>query len=165
MRHIRAHRPGPGQRSVWDHPSPPIIEPVEARIRVRVGGLWLADTSDALQVLETGHPPAYFIPTRDVMAGMLDPGAGSERCPWKGRMAFWDAFVDGSHFERVAWSHPDPPSDYEALADHLAFFLDVADEGWVDEVQAKPQPGGFFGGWITPDLAGPYKGEPGSAGW
>ena len=165
MRHPRAHRPGPGQESVWDYPRPPALERTSRRIRVRVGGKWLVDSTNAWRVLETSHPPVYYVPRQDVAMGLLEPAEGASFCEWKGRAVYWDAVVEGQRRPRVAWSYPEPTPGFEPIRDHLAFYLPALDEGWVDGERARPQPGNFYGGWVTPDLAGPFKGEAGSAGW
>ena len=157
--------PGPGQESVWDYPRPPRLEPARRRIRAIAAGATLADSTRALRVLETSHPPTYYLPREDVRMELLERGQGASFCEWKGRAVYFDAVVAGRRVPRVAWSYPEPSPAFEGLRDHLAFYLPSLDEGRVDDERARPQPGGFYGGWITSDLAGPFKGAPGSAGW
>lgn len=116
-------------------------------------------------MLETSHPPTYYLPPTDVRMGHLTVTEGRSFCEWKGRAIYYDARLDGRVVRRVAWSYPDPTRTFEPLRDHLAFYLPALDAGLVDDEEARPQPGSFYGGWITSDLAGPFKGEPGSAGW
>ena len=157
--------PRTGQESVWDYPRPPRIERSDRRIRAVAMGESLADSTRSYRVLETSHPPVYYLPPDDVRMDLLVPGEGTSFCEWKGRAVYWDAIVDGTRIERVAWSYPEPTPSFEQLRDHLAFFLPVLEAGFVDAELARPQPGGFYGGWITSDLVGPFKGVPGSAGW
>ncbi len=157
--------PRPGQESVWDYPRPPRLEPARRRVRAVVGGVVVADTTRALRVLETSHPPTYYVPPADARTDLLVPAEGSSFCEWKGRAVYHDAVVDGRRVARVAWSYPDPTAPFAGLRDHLAFYLPALDAGLVDDERARPQPGGFYGGWITSDLAGPFKGAPGTHGW
>jgi uncharacterized protein (DUF427 family) len=158
-------RPGPGQLSVWDFPRPPRLEPVPARVRVEFGGIVIADTTAALRVCETASPPAYYIPPADLLPGSLTPSARSSFCEWKGTARYWTVRA-GDRVERdAAWSYPEPAPRYAALRDYVAFYAQRMDACWVGEQRVTPQPGRFYGGWITPDLVGPFKGEPGTEGW
>lgn len=165
---VRPNRiePGPGQESVWDYPRPPRVEPVHERVRVVVGGAVVADTNHALRVLETAGAPVYYVPPADVRQDLLVPSPHRSVCEWKGDAAYW-SFDDrrGRRIDNVAWSYPHPLPGYEAIADHLAFYAGLVDEAWVGDELATPQPGRFYGGWITSRVVGPFKGEPGSAGW
>lgn len=154
-----------GQESVWDYPRPPRLERSPRRIRAVLLGATLADSTRALRVLETSHPPTYYLPPDDVRMDLLVPVEGGSFCEWKGSARYFDAVVDGARVARVAWSYPDPTRRFAELRDHLAFYLPLLDRGLVDDEVARPQPGGFYGGWITSDLAGPFKGGPGSHGW
>ena len=164
-RRPRPHPVGPGQESVWDYPRPPRVEPVGTAVRVEVGGQRVADTRACLRVLETASPPTYYIPVRDVHMEWLIRGVGASWCEWKGEAAYWDLVGGSRPIAGVAWSYPDPFEEYAALRDHLAFFAQRADACFVGESRVTPQPGRFYGGWVTPSLAGPFKGEPGSQGW
>jgi uncharacterized protein (DUF427 family) len=157
--------PGPGQESVWDYPRPPRVEPVPERIRVVVGGVTVADTTRAVRVLETSHPPVYYVPRDDVLSGTLVPSPGSSVCEWKGSARYWGIDVAGRRVAAVAWSYDDPLPGFEAIRGHLAFYASKVDEAWVGDERAGPQPGGFYGGWVTPAITGPVKGEDGSWGW
>ena len=151
--------------SVWDYPRPPRVEPVPECIRVVVDGLALADTTRALRVLETSHPPTYYVPPEDVRMDLLRPGRGTSVCEWKGAAAYHALVLPGRTVEDVAWSYPRPLPGYEALADYLAFYPGRVDEAWVGDERAGAQAGGFYGGWITSRVRGPFKGEPGTLGW
>ena len=151
--------------SVWDYPRPPRLEPVTERIRVVVDGVTVADSTRALRVLETSHPPTYYIPPDDVRLDLLRPAAGVSVCEWKGVARYHALAGRAGRTEPVAWSYPDPSPPYEALRDHLAFYPGRVDEAWVGDEQARAQAGGFYGGWITDRVRGPFKGEPGTRGW
>jgi uncharacterized protein (DUF427 family) len=117
-------------------------------------------------VLETSHPPTYYVPPTDVRWEYLEavPGTGSV-CEWKGGARYFNVSAGGRRAARAAWSYPDPTPEFRALKDHVAFYVRSMDACFVDDEQARPQPGGFYGGWVTSDVAGPFKGEPGSEGW
>ncbi len=161
----RRQRPGPGQESVWDYPRPPAIERSDRRIRVILGGETIADTTGALRILETSHPPVYYVPRDDVADGALSPGEGASFCEWKGVAAYLDV-TGGDRKERsAAWTYPSPVAAYAALKDHVAFYPSRMDACLVDDEAVVAQEGDFYGGWITSDIVGPFKGGPGSYGW
>jgi len=151
--------------SVWDYPRPPRLEPARRHILIRHAGCLVADTHGALRVLETSHPPVYYLPPDDIDRTLIEPATGSSYCEWKGVARYWDLVAGGERLSRVAWSYPDPSPAFEALRDHLAFYAGPLDACRVDGEQVRPQPGGFYGGWITADLTGPFKGGPGTLGW
>lgn len=156
--------PAPGQVSVWDYPRPPRITPAAREVVVRWGDVEVARTRRALCVLETSQPPSFYLPWDDVARQLFEPAPGGSLCEWKGPARYWH-LVDGARrIESVAWSYPEPLPGAELLADCVAFYP-VALECTVDDAQVQAQPGGFYGGWITPELVGPFKGEPGSAAW
>ena len=158
--------PGPGQESVWDYPRPPRLELVAKRLRVVLAGRVVAETTRGHRVLETSHPPVYYFPIVDVDAdGCLSAIADRTVCEWKGAARYFDVTAGQTVRRRAAWAYPDPTADMAAIADAVAFYAALMDECTVDGQVVTPQPGGFYGGWITPDLAGPFKGGPGSAGW
>ncbi len=157
--------PGPGQESVWEYPRPPRVEPEQRRVRVVLGGRVIVESITALRVLETSHPPGIYVPPTDVVAGVLRPNPAASLCEWKGRAAYWDAVVDGVAAESAAWSYPDPSSDYESLAGYVSFYPSRVDACFLGDEQVSPQEGGFYGGWITDDVVGPFKGGPGTLGW
>lgn len=164
-RPVRPDPVGPGQESVWNYPRPPVARPIAAHVRIEHRGLVVADTRAAIQTLETSHPPTYYIPPADIAPGMLRRAAGSSFCEWKGTASYWDVIVGDLVLARAAWSYADPAPAFAALRDHLAFYAAPFDRCSVDGEAVIPQPGGFYGGWITSRVAGPFKGVPGSQGW
>lgn len=157
--------PGPGQESVWNYPRPPRVEDEARLLRVEWAGAVLAESRRALRVCETASPPCYYVPFDDVRTDLLEPTASSSLCEWKGVARYFRVRVDGRVAEDVAWSYPDPFEGFERLRDHLAFFASRVDACFLGDERVVPQPGGFYGGWITRDVVGPFKGEPGSEGW
>jgi uncharacterized protein (DUF427 family) len=156
--------PGPGQSSVWDFPRPPQLAPDTREVVVRWGGIEVARTRRAVRVLETSHPPSFYLPWADVARRLLQPASGGSFCEWKGPAQYW-SLVDGERrLPGVAWSYPQPLAGAEALAACVAFYPAALD-CTVDGAAVTAQPGGFYGGWITPELVGPFKGDPGSEGW
>jgi uncharacterized protein (DUF427 family) len=158
--------PGPGQESVWDYPRPPRAEPTPKRIRIVHNGVTLADSVRAIRVLETSHPPSYYIPQADIRMEYLTlvPGAQSY-CEFKGSASYWTVNVDGKTAPRAAWMYARPSKGYEAITDHLAFYVSRMDECYVDDERVVPQEGDFYGGWVTQDIVGPFKGGAGTWGW
>ena len=157
--------PGPGQESVWDYPRPPRVEAVPERLRVVVDGDVIAETTRGFRVLETAGAPVYYIPPADVRMDRLVASDHGSFCEWKGMAGYFTYVGPGRRIDEVAWSYPEPTSGYEAIAGHLAFYAGRVDEAWVGDEQATPQPGGFYGGWVTGRIVGPIKGGPGSGGW
>jgi len=155
----------PGQESVWDYPRPPRLEPTAKRIRIVHAGRVIADTTHALRLLETSHPPSYYLPPADIDMTLLRPGKGGSFCEWKGHAVYWDVIAGDTPLFSVGWSYPQPTRGYSALQDHIAFYAAPFAAVTVDDEQVRPQPGGFYGGWITADVAGPFKGAPGSQFW
>ena len=151
--------------NVWSYPRPPRIEPVHRPLRIVFAGRTIATTEAAYRVLETSHPPVYYLPRAAFTDCILDAAEGQSFCEWKGVARYWTIRVDDRTAERVAWSYPDPEPAYAAIRDHLAVYAGSMDACYVGTEQVTPQPGGFYGGWITSDLEGPFKGGPGSAGW
>ena len=155
---------GPGQTSVWDFPRPPIVSPDTREVVIRWRDVEVARTRRAMRVLETAHPPSFYLPWDDVARHLLQPAAGSSFCEWKGPARYWSLAHDHERLPGVAWSYPQPLAGAEALANCVAFYpRDL--ECSVDGAAVLPQPGGFYGGWITAELVGPFKGEAGSEGW
>jgi uncharacterized protein (DUF427 family) len=162
--------------SVWDYPRPPRLEPVPQRIRILHRGIPIADTTAAIRILETSHPPVYYIPPADIASGNiasahLRPSSSRQSfCEFKGLASYWNLIVAaqtgaGATVRDAAWSYARPSVPYAQLADHLAFYASKLDECWVGDQRVTPQPGDFYGGWITPNLRGPFKGAPGTLGW
>jgi uncharacterized protein (DUF427 family) len=158
---------GPGQESAWDYPRPPRLEPTSARLRVVLGGEVIAETTSGRRVLETSHPPNYYFPLRDVVDGALDRGDASSFCEFKGRAHY--ASVRNAAGDRVerdaAWGYDKPSAAFADLVDHVAFYALPMDACFVDDELVIAQPGGFYGGWITSSVVGPFKGGPGTRGW
>lgn len=151
---------------VWDYPRPPAVVPCRQRVRVELGGELLADSTDALRVLETSHPPTIYVPPADVRGDLLIVSrARSTWCEFKGAARYLDARVGGRAVRAVGWTYPEPTSGYESLRDHVAFYPGRVDAAWVGEEMVERQVGDFYGGWITADLVGPFKGPPGTLGW
>ncbi|HEX8026688.1 MAG TPA: DUF427 domain-containing protein [Candidatus Limnocylindrales bacterium] len=138
---------------------------VPERICVVVEGVAIADSTRALRVLETAGPPVYYLPPEDVRTDLLRPSPHSTFCEWKGSAAYHSLQVATRTIHNVAWSYPEPLPGYEAIRDHLAFYAGLVDEAWVGDGRALPQPGRYYGGWVTSKIVGPFKGEPGTAGW
>jgi uncharacterized protein (DUF427 family) len=156
---------GPGQESVWDYPRPPSAEVTARRVLVEAGGRVVADTGRAVRVRETSHPPVYYIPRDDIAAGVLERAEGTSECEWKGQATYWDVVVDGRRLRQAGWSYESPSPGYEHLRGAVAFYPGRVDRALVDGEQVRPQPGDFYGGWITDEVVGPFKGEPGTRGW
>ena len=155
----------PGQESVWNYPRPPIAQLCSARIVIEHGGQIIADTRASVRTLETSHPPSYYIPPADIAPGVLRRAAGTSLCEWKGAAAYWDVVVGDVVLPRIGWSYPSPTPKFAMLAGFVAFYATPFDRCSVDGETVVPQPGAFYGGWITSAVAGPFKGGPGSRGW
>jgi uncharacterized protein (DUF427 family) len=151
--------------SVWDYPRPPRLEPCARRIQVVHAGITVADTISSLRILETSHPPVYYIPPQDVVAGALSRSPRrSTYCEFKGMATYWSLAL-GRPVTDAAWSYPEPTARYAALRDHLAFYASRVDECLIDGEKVQAQEGDFYGGWITSHVRGPFKGAPGTLGW
>ena len=157
--------PGPGQESVWDYPRPPRVEPVTARVRVEFAGRTIADTTRALRVCETASPPCYYIRPADILMDHLEPSERTSFCEWKGTASYRSVRVGDRHAKDSAWSYPDPDDGFEAIRDYIAFYPRRMDGCWIGAERVTPQHGFYYGGWVTPNLIGPFKGVPGSEGW
>ena len=152
--------------SVWEYPRPPALVPCRRRVRIELGGVVIADSTAALRVLEPSHPPTVYVPPGDVVTGALRPvrGRGSF-CEWKGKAQYHDV-VGGKRVEAAAaWAYAEPVSRYAALKDHVAFYPSRMDACWLDDERVESQEGDFYGGWVTAELEGPFKGGPGTLGW
>ena len=157
--------PGPGQESVWDYPRPPRVEATSERVVVRLGGAVIADTTDVVRVLETSHPPVYYLPRAAFADAVLSKAAGSSFCEYKGAAKYLSLRAGDASAERSAWYYPTPSRGYEALVDRIAVYPGAMDSCEVNGETVEPQAGGFYGGWITSRVVGPFKGEPGTLGW
>lgn len=150
--------------NVQSYPRPPALEPVAQRVRVMLGGQVIVDTTSALRVLETHHAPSYYVPRADI-SGDLAPAAGTSFCEWKGKATYWTVTAGGVTAKAAAWSYPSPSARFAALKEHLAFYAARMEACFVGAVQVMPQPGDFYGGWVTPNLTGHIKGAPGTRHW
>ena len=162
---VRPEPAGPGQESVWDYPRPPRVEPSPRLVVVVLGGLEVCRTTRALRVLETSHPPTWYLPVADWVPGALQEAPGSSYCEWKGTARYLDVVGGDARAHRAAWTYPAPVAAYAALRDTVALYPEQMDACTVDGERVRPQPGGFYGGWVTDDVVGPFKGAPGSGGW
>ena len=160
-----AIEPAPGQESAWDYPRPPVIADDPREIVVAAHGVEIARTRRAKRVLETASPPTFYLPPEDVRIDLLHRATGRSFCEWKGAAAYWSHVLpDDTRLDSCAWSYETPTSSFASIRSYLSFYPGRV-ECAVDGVRVQPQPGGFYGGWITPDVVGPFKGEPGTEGW
>jgi uncharacterized protein (DUF427 family) len=150
--------------SVWDYPRPPVLVPCERRVRVELAGHVVAESTAALRVLETASPPTVYVPPADVARELLRETSGHSVCEWKGHARYADVVVGGHRAPRAAWWYPEPVAAYAALADHVAFYPGRV-ACFLDEERVRPQDGNFYGGWVTDDIAGPFKGAMGTQHW
>ncbi len=154
------------KESVWDYPRPPRIEAEDRRVRVEHGGEVVADSDRALRVLETASPPTIYVPAEDVRTELLSEVASKHSlCEWKGLAHYFHLDVGGARAEAAAWSYPEPRGAFAELGDHFAFYAGRVDACYLDGERVQPQGGSFYGGWVTAEIEGPYKGEPGTEGW
>ncbi len=164
------HRPvpdpvGPGQESVWDYPRPPRVEPTDERVVVVLGGMVVIDTVRAVRVLETSHPPAYYLPIADFVEGVVRPAAGTSYCEFKGNADYFDLVAGRAHAQQAAWGYAHPSAGFDLLVDRISLYPARMDEVTVNGEVVRAQEGGFYGGWITDRVVGPFKGGPGTRGW
>jgi uncharacterized protein (DUF427 family) len=150
--------------NVHDYPRPPALEPVAQRLLIRLGGIVAADTTQGFRVLETHHAPTYYLPPSDV-AAELRPASGRSLCEWKGQARYFDVICGGVTAPRAAWCYPDPTPRFRPIAGYLAFYAGAMDACFVGAARVLPQPGSFYGGWVTPNLQGVAKGAPGTEHW
>ena len=158
-------KPKAGQESVWDYPRPPIVQPSDKKIRIVFGGEVIAESTNARRVLETSHPPVYYLPQADVQMQFFSSTARESFCEFKGRAVYWTLFIGEHEAQNAAWSYPDPSSRFATIKDHIAVYPSLMDACYVDGEQVQAQAGDFYGGWITSDIVGPFKGEAGTRGW
>ncbi|MDJ0786349.1 MAG: DUF427 domain-containing protein [Myxococcota bacterium] len=156
---------GPGEESVWDYPRPPRLERARRRVRIEFGGQCIAESTRALRVCETASPPVYYVPAEDVRRELLEESAQQSFCEWKGVARYWTLRVGDAVSVDAAWSYPNPDAPFEALRDHLAFYPGRVEAAWLDDERVRPQAGDFYGGWVTDEIKGPFKGDPGTGHW
>lgn len=157
--------PQPGQESVWDYPRPPRVEPSTEHVEVVLGGVVVARSDRSLRVLETSHPPTYYLPREAFEPGVLREAAGSSWCEWKGEASYYDLVAGGVVASAAAWTYLAPTPGFQTIAGAVAVMPGQVDRCTVDGEVVEPQPGGFYGGWITSKVVGPFKGTPGTRGW
>lgn len=162
---IKRIEPGPGQESVWDYPRPPIVEETDKHIEVFFNDILIADSTDVKRVLETSSPPVYYIPRDDIEMKYFVPAEKRSLCEWKGAASYYDIKVHDKTAPNAAWYYPNPTPRFESIKDHIAIYPQDMDACFVDGEVARAQPGDFYGGWITSDIVGPFKGEPGTESW
>ena len=155
----------PGQESVWDYPRPPRLERVDKPIQIVFGGQIIVDAPTSFRVLETSHPPVYYIARQHIMPGAIVPASGSSFCEWKGMASYFTVTANGHTAPRSAWTYETPSPGFAQIAGAVAFYAGPMDRCVVGGEIVTPQPGGFYGGWITSEIVGPFKGEPGTMGW
>ena len=157
--------PKPGQESVWDYPRPPRLEACNKRVRITVDGISIVDTREAFRVLETSHPPVYYFAPSDVRKDVLRKADGASFCEWKGYADYYSLCLPERVIPNAAWSYRKPTVRFEPIAGYIAFYPGKMDACHVDEEQVIAQVGDFYGGWITSDIVGPFKGGPSTLGW
>lgn len=161
---VKPEKPRAGQESVWDYPRPPRLERSQKMVQVVFAGQLIAQSSGAYRLLETSHPPGWYIPPEDVRKEFLFPTEKNSFCEWKGLAVYWTVKVGGQPVENGAWSYESPSPAFATIKGFLAFYPSLF-ECYVADERVEPQPGRFYGGWITSDIVGPFKGGPGSQGW
>jgi uncharacterized protein (DUF427 family) len=165
MKRVVPDPSGPGQESVWSYPRPPLAESSRRHLKIVHRDVIVASTNNGVRTLETSHPPTYYFPPDDIAPGVLRPSRRRSLCEWKGEAVYFDVVVKSEIFSDVAWSYPEPAPAFESLRHHIAFYAWPFAQCFVDDELATPQPGNFYGGWITSDITGPFKGVPGSRFW
>ncbi|MEN8175382.1 MAG: DUF427 domain-containing protein [Pseudomonadota bacterium] len=160
-RPVFADIPGPGQESVWDYPRPPALVRDKRLVEVRAGGLLLARSARAVRVLETGSPPTIYLPREDADLNLLQRTKAQSFCEWKGEAGYFDLVTAETRLEKVAWSYEQPFPAFTGIAGYLSFYPQRV-ECFVDGERVRPQAGGYYGGWVTDEVVGPYKGQPGT---
>ena len=157
--------PKPGQESVWDFPRPAVAQQTPSHVKIVHRGVTIAESRRAVRTLETSHPPSYYFPREDVAMALLSASQGRSLCEWKGDAVYFNISLKGESLRDVAWSYPRPTSSFILLKDYIAFYAAPFENCTVDGERATPQPGDFYGGWVTSKLSGPFKGVPGSRSW
>lgn len=157
--------PKSGQESVWDYPRPPRLEDINTLIKIVFNQITIAETRGAKRVLETSHPPVYYLPPEDIQMQYLKNAPGSSFCEWKGTAKYYDLEVNGKNIKKVGWYYPNPIGEFKSMKNFIAFYAGPMDACYVDGEKVFPQPGGFYGGWITKNVVGPFKGETGTMWW
>lgn len=159
-----ADKPGSNEESVWDYPRPPALQKDTRQVNVMIGEVPVASTESAVRMLETASPPTFYLPPDDVNTELLIPAGGGSICEWKGKASYWTIQAGGQKVERGCWSYEHPRPAFKEIAGYFSFYPGMV-TCYVDGERVKPQPGGFYGGWMTAEIIGPVKGEPGTGGW
>ncbi len=157
--------PKAGQESVWDYPRPPRLEEFSGRIEVFYQDLKIVDTTSSYRVLETSHPPVYYLPPEDIQMQYLVPEEGSSFCEWKGVAKYYNLVAKDNLVSKIGWYYPEPTAEFMPITNHIAFYAGLMSACYINGEVVTPQPGGFYGGWITGNIVGPFKGEAGTWGW
>lgn len=157
--------PGPGQESVWDYPRPPRLEKSSKTIKVVFNGEVIAETTGAYRMLETSHPPVFYLPPEDVKMSHLTDVPHQTFCEFKGAASYYTITVNDKTASNAAWRYANPNPAFQEIKDYIAFYPSRMDACYVDDEQVQAQEGDFYGGWITSDIVGPFKGGPGTWGW
>lgn len=165
MKDVIRIEPAEGQVSVWDFPRPPLVEDITHHIRVYYKGLLIADSTQTKRVLEKAHPPCYYIPMSDIQMHYLKPNNEISFCEYKGKASYFNVEIGEDVLQDIAWTYLKPTSKYTQLTGYIAFFAGKGCDCYVHDELASPQPSEFFGGWITSDIVGPFKGEEGTWDW
>ncbi|MEM7549557.1 MAG: DUF427 domain-containing protein [Bacteroidota bacterium] len=158
-------KPGPGQESVWDYPRPPKVEPFKGHIRIVFEGQVICDTNEAVRLLETSHPPTYYLPKESFKDGFLEPNKHLTFCEYKGQAHYFDLVGRKTRSQNAAWFYPKVSKGYELLENKIAIYAHTVNECYVNNEKVNAQEGSFYGGWITSNIVGPFKGAPGTWGW
>ena len=157
--------PKTGQESVWDYPRPPRLELTNKHLKIIFGGETIAETNRAFRVLETSHPPVYYFPPEDVRMEFMTQDSNSSFCEWKGRAGYYTIEVGGKRVENAAWFYANPTKNFAEIENHIAFYASKMDACYVEDELVNTQEGDFYGGWITSEIVGPFKGGAGTWGW
>ncbi len=157
--------PKAGQESVWDYPRPPKLELTNKHLKIVFNGEIIAETNRAFRVLETSHPPGYYFPPEDVRMEFLTEESGASFCEWKGSAGYYDLTVGDKIVKNAAWFYANPSDRFKPIENHLAFYPSKMDECYVNDELVRSQAGDFYGGWITSEIVGPFKGGAGTWGW
>lgn len=169
QRPARIEPAGPGEESVWDYPRPPELRQAPGRVRVVHGGCEIASSDRALRMVETAGAPVYLLPPEDVRMDLLVPNDHVTVCEWKGAAVHFDLVMPGLRVRDAAFAYPDPLDDlgqgYGRIAGWIAFYPARVEACFVGDEQVRPQPGGYYAGWVTDAIKGPIKGDPGTEGW
>jgi len=162
---IKKINPLPGQESVWDYPRPPAIQPFSGHIRIVFQGEIILDTNRSYRILETSHPPSYYFPIQDFKPNAIRKVAGSSYCEWKGMAEYYEIEANGIKAKKCAWGYANPYERFAAIKDHVSVYAHMMDACFVNDELVQAQAGDFYGGWITANIVGPFKGEHGTWGW